>query len=238
MLTSSRPARLLLATAGFMLCPPALAQQEDEQLWFQLNANVPLARNTRVTLEQITRFGDRPDGLYTTEFGALFGQKVSRQLELGFGYRHVGFYNGNRNRDEDRFRQQVVGTFGRFSTRLRLDERFHPEGKEVGFRLRPLIRYNLPLGRPLGLKATALFVSHESFFLPNSTRWGQRRGYERMRNWVGVMVPVSSRMSADLSYLNQYRFARGGARAQMDHALSVQLTINLKPTHKVPSQGD
>ena len=64
-------------------------------------------------------------------------------------------------------------------------------------------------------------------FLPNSTDWGQRRGYERMRNAVGVTLPVSRAVAADIGYLNQYRFARAGGRAQMDHALSLQLTINL-----------
>nr|WP_281727880.1 hypothetical protein [Sphingomonas sp. PAMC26645] len=34
-------------------------------------------------------------------------------------------------------------------------------------------------------------------------------------------------MTADVGYLNQYRFARGGARAQMDNALNLQLTLNL-----------
>ena len=70
-------------------------------------------------------------------------------------------------------------------------------------------------------------MSHESFFLPNSTAWGQRAGYERMRNTAGVMLPIATGVSGDLGYLNQYRFARDGARAQMDHALSFQLSISL-----------
>jgi hypothetical protein len=73
-----------------------------------------------------------------------------------------------------------------------------------------------------------LFVSHESFLLPNGTRWGQRRGYERMRNIVGLALPIARGFAADVGYLNQYRPARGGARAQMDHALNLQLTINLR----------
>lgn len=206
-----------------------MAQQEDHQLWLQANTHVPLDDNTRVTLEQIARFSDDLDGVYTTELGALVGQKVSKNIELGFGYRHVSFYNGNRNADENRFRQQIVGSFGRISTRFRVDERFHPEGDEIGFRIRPLVRYNHPVGRK-GLQA---FVSHESFFIANTTKWGQRRGYERMRNWVGLVVPISTKASADVAYLNQYRLARGGSRAQMNHALSVQLTVNFGARPKV-----
>jgi len=220
-----RPLRFRLAaaaTAGLCaIASPAIAQQEDEQLWLQLNTNIPVTGPLRLTLEQIARFGDRPNGLYQTELGGLFGYRVAKNVEIGFGYRHVGFHNGNRSADEDRLRQQVVATFGPIFTRFRIDERFHPAGPEVGIRVRPLLRYNRPIGRGIGL-----FLSHESFFLPNSTSWGQRAGYERMRNIVGVAFPIGKVLNADLGYLNQYRVARGDARAQMDHAVTLQLTLN------------
>jgi hypothetical protein len=174
-------------------------------------------------LEEIARTSDRQGGIYTSEFGALLGWRIGTGVELGFGYRHVGFHNRNTAADEERIRQQIVLTKGRFAGRLRLDERFNPRGSEIGFRIRPLLRYNLPLGR----KRLALFASHESFILPNSTNWGQRAGYERMRNMVGLAFPLGSAVTADIGYLNQFRLARGGARAQMDHALNVQMTVNL-----------
>lgn len=213
----------LLSVPLSLAALPARAQDQDEQLWLQVNTNVPIAKDLRITLEQIARFGDRQDGLYQTEFGGILGYRVASGIELGFGYRKVGAHNGNTAADEDRIRQHIVATFGPVVTRLRVDERFHPQGDQIGFRIRPLIRYNHRLGHD-GL---ALFVSHESFFLPNSTRWGQRSGYERMRNIVGAAVPLGRQVAADIGYLNQYRFARDGARPQMDHALTVQLTINL-----------
>jgi hypothetical protein len=220
---SNRP---LLALVLPLACvaTPVKAQQEDAQLWTQINTNVPLTDDVRVTLEQIARFSDRQEGLYQTEFGVLLGVKVLKNVELGVGYRKVGAHNANTGANEDRFRQQMVGTFGAFTTRFRVDERFNPRGGEIGFRIRPLVRYN----HKLGPGKTALFVSHESFFLPNSTRWGQRSGYERMRNILGVMVPLGKRMTADIGYLNQFRPGRSGARDQMDHALNLQLTINLR----------
>lgn len=214
----------LLALALAAVATPALAQQQDEQFWLQVNTNVPLGDGLRVTLEQIARWGDRADGLYTTEFGGILGYKIAANVELGFGYRKVGMHNNARSPDaEDRIRQHVVATFGPVTTRLRVDERFHPQGDEIGFRIRPLVRYN----HKLGAGRWSLFASHESFFLPNTTRWGQRAGYERMRNSAGVTIPLGKSVSGDLGYLNQYRFPRGGNRAQMDHALSFQLTINL-----------
>lgn len=215
---------LLLALPLALVATPASAQRQDGQLWLQINTNVPLADRVRITLEQIARFSDRQNGLYQTEFGGLLGFRATKNIELGFGYRWVGAHNGNTGADEDRLRQQVVATFGPVTTRFRVDERFNPRGSEVGFRIRPLIRYN----HRLGTKGVALFASHESFFLPNSTSWGQRSGYERMRNIVGVTLPLGREVATDVGYLNQYRPGRDGAQAQMDHALHLQLTINLR----------
>ncbi|MDQ0838670.1 hypothetical protein QFZ54_002454 [Sphingomonas faeni] len=193
---------------------------------------VPVAPQLRVTLEEIARISDRQRGVYTTEFGALVGWQVVEGIELGFGYRHVGFHSRNLAPDEDRVRQQVVITSGRFAGRLRLDERFNSDGSEIGFRVRPLLWYNMPLGP----KRLAAFVIHESFFLPNSTTWGQRAGYERMRNIVGLAFPLAKAVMADLGYLKQYRFARGGARAQMGNALNLQVTVNLGTLGVRPSR--
>lgn len=215
--------RILTALALLLSATPASAARHDTQAWEQLNVVVPVLPRFRVTLEQIARTSDRQGGIYTTEYGALFGYQIAKGVELGFGYRRVGFHNLNTAATEDRIRQQVVVSRGRFAGRLRLDERFNPRGDEIGFRIRPLVRYNLPLGP----ERVALFASHESFFLPNTTKWGQRAGYERMRNLAGISFPIGKAVSADFGYLNQYRLARGGARAQMDHAVNLQLTVNL-----------
>jgi hypothetical protein len=212
------------AGACALAAAPSLAQQHDGQAWFQINTNVPLGKEVRVTWEQIARFSDRQDGLFQTEFGALLSYKLSNTIELGGGYRKVGAHNGNSGANEDRIRQQVVATFGPITTRLRMDERFNTRGNEIGFRLRPLVRYN----HRLSAKNLALFVSHESFLILNSTSWGQRSGYERMRNIVGVVLKLNRQVSADIGYLNQYRLGRAGDRAQMDHAVNIQLTINLR----------
>lgn len=218
----------LIVRAPLFLAPliavPALAQEEDEQLWLQVNTNVPLADGVRGTLEQIGRFSDRQGGLYQTEFGGLLSFRIAHGVELGAGYRKVGAHNGNTGANEDRLRQQIVATFGPITTRFRVDERFNPRGSEIGYRIRPLLRYNYKVGH----KGLALFASHESIYLPNTTSWGQRRGYDRMRNIIGVAVPFGRQVAADIGYLNQFRPGRDGARGQMDHALSLQLTINLR----------
>jgi hypothetical protein len=215
-----RPLLPLLPIA--CVAAPAMAQQHDAQGWLQVNTVVPLADGVRVTLEQIARTSDRQQGVYQSEFGGILGLRVAEGVEIGFGYRKVGFHSVNRAPEEDRLRQHVVWSTGPFQARLRVDQRFVASGGEVGFRVRPQLRYNHRLARP----GHALFVSHESFWLPNSTDWGQRRGYERMRNIAGAVLPLGRTVSADLGYLNQYRLGRGGGAAVMEHALLLQLTIS------------
>ena len=127
------PAMLILGT----ITSPACAQQEDEQLWLQVNTNVPVADRVRLTLEQIARFSDRQDGLYQTEFGVLASYRVVKGVEFGVGYRKVGAHNGNTGADEDRIRQQVLGTFGPITARrvgpVRQPRKFLPaEQHELG----------------------------------------------------------------------------------------------------------
>ncbi|ODP38072.1 DUF2490 domain-containing protein [Sphingomonas turrisvirgatae] len=215
--------RSILLVPFLLLAAPALAQQEDSQIWFQANGQVPLDDNLRLTLEGIMRWSDRQDGLFHTEIGGIVSTKIADNVEIGFGYRHVGAHGGSTADDEDRLRQHIVVTLGRFTTRLRVDERFHPDGDEIGFRIRPLVRYS----HPVGSKGYALFAVHESFFMANDTDWGQRAGYDRVRHTLGVTVPMAKGISADIGYLNQYRFARNGGRAQMDHAFSYQITLAL-----------
>lgn len=214
---------LSLGFAATLFAPvSARAQRVDEQLWTQTNARIAVDKATRVTIEGIARFSDRNDGLFHTEIGGIVTHKLSEHVEIGVGYRHVSSHGRATADDEDRLRQHVVLTYGRITSRLRIEQTFHPDGAEIGVRIRPLLRYNHPLRGD-----AKLFVSHESFFLPNSTDWGQRAGYDRMRNIVGVSLPLAEDLSTEIGYLNQYRFARNGGRAQMDHILSAQLTLSL-----------
>ena len=43
------------------------AAQQDTQAWEQLNVVLPVASNTKLTLEQIARWSDDQGGIYTTE---------------------------------------------------------------------------------------------------------------------------------------------------------------------------
>jgi hypothetical protein len=209
-----------------MLAPlPAMAQQTDEQLWLQTNGSVELGDRDKLTLEGIARFSDRAEGFSHYELGLLYAHKLAGGVELSFGYRHVADYDrGVTLPTEERTRQMIMVPLGSgFNARLRAEQRFHSSGGEVGFRLRPRLGYEMPLGEG-GLK---LFATQEHFINLNTTAWGQRGGYERMRNAVGLSIPLGGRLRAEAGYLNQYRFGRAGKRDQMDHALTLTLNFNV-----------
>jgi hypothetical protein len=201
-----------------------MAQQTDEQLWLQTNGAVELSDRDKVTVEAIARFSDRAKGLSHAEAGLLYTRKLSSGIELSFGYRHVEDWNrGIALPNDERLRQMILVPLGSgFNTRLRFEQRFNSSGGGVGFRLRPRLGYEMPLGS--GLK---LFATQEHFINFNTTAWGQRGGYERMRNALGVSIPLGGQLRGEVGYLNQYRFGRGGARDQMDHAMTFTLNFNV-----------
>jgi hypothetical protein len=220
------PFRYLASLLAVLLLPlAAQAQTEDSQLWLAANAQIGVAKNERLALESIGRFSDRAGGFFHSEFGAIGAIDAAKGVELAIGFRHVQDWNHHiALANEERVREQVSFTLAKgFVTRLRFEQRFHSSGGAIGVRLRPQFRFTLPL-RPGGL---ALLATHESFLNFNTTGWGQRAGYERIRNAVAFSIPLAHNLKVDVGYLNQYRFGRGGARDTMDHAATTSLTINL-----------
>ncbi len=214
--------RPLIALPLLFAATPATAQQTDDQLWLQASGIVRVGEHQEATVESIARFGERARGLAHTEIGGLFAWKIGK-IELAIGYRHVEDFVGNRVLpNEERVRQHVIVPLGAgFAARLRLEQRFNSSGPEVGHRIRGQLRFNRQL-TPGGL---GVFATHETFLNFNTTGWGQRSGIERVRANVGLGVPIGRQLRGEIGYLNQYRFGRAGARDQMDHGLTIALTL-------------
>lgn len=208
-----------------MASAPAAAQQTDEQLWLQVNGSVAIGAREKVTLEGIGRFGDRAGGFFHAETGILFTHTTRGGVELSVGYRHVEDWDqGNRLPNDERLRQMILVPLGSgFNGRMRFEQRFNSSGNEIGFRLRPRLGFDTPLGS----RGLRFFATQEHFVNLNTTEWGQRGGYERMRNAVGVSIPLGGTLRGEVGYLNQYRFGRDGRRDQMDHAATFTLSLNV-----------
>jgi hypothetical protein len=210
-----------------LVAAPAWARDEDQQLWLKAAISVGLGDRMKLDLDAESRFGNDSNGLDEVELGGMVTYAVAKGVTVGGGYvRSTDYLDGDVYRTEDRLRAHfgVSGTVGsaRLSARVRLEHRQRSDGDDVGFRLRPQIKATVPIGGPFSLVA-----SHESFILLNDTDWGQRTGYQRMRNFAGVTWTASRKWSVEAGYMNQYDFGRNRASDKMTHALSVSATLNL-----------
>ena len=228
-LTRSAAAAALAAFA-IAASSPADAAEEDKQLWTTASATVKLSSRFRLSEEVTARFSDKRNGLYELEVNSLLGYKLSDKVTAWAGYTHNPQYDGGDFQVlERRLREQVtvdnlakIGR-GKLNGRLRTEQRWREGVDGTGWRVRPYLKFSLPLKEG---RKTALVLSHESFVNLNSTKFQGQTGYERMRNLVGISTPLSKVVSAEIGYLNQYRTVRGG-RDRMDHAASISLSLSL-----------
>lgn len=220
----------LLALALLSIAAPAVAASDDPQLWTGATATVKLSDRWRLSQDVTARFSDHRNGLYEVEMNSLIGYKVNKTTTVWAGYTHDPQYaEGDFRVMEHRAREQV--TFdniaslgrGRLSARIRTEQRWRDGVDGTGWRVRPYVKYTLPLKK--GGK-TALVLSSEPFFNLNSTPFQRTTGFDRIRNLVALSTPLSSKITAEVGYLNQYTRVRNGPDTD-DHVASVSLNIAL-----------
>jgi len=218
-----------LAATSFAASAPAWAAT-DSQLWTTQAVNVKLGGNWRAQEELTERFSDAKNGLYEVESNTLLGYKLSKAVTLWGGYTHDPQYSaGHFTVMEHRIREQVtfdnvirLGS-GKLSFRLRGEERWRANTDGTGVRLRPYVKYTLPLAK--GSK-TALVLSSEPFINLNTTPFQKQSGLDRVRNLIAINTPLSKKITAEIGYLNQHGFVRGGPDTS-DHVASISLSLNL-----------
>jgi hypothetical protein len=202
----------------------------DEQLWTTQVVNVKLSDKWRIQEELTERFSDNRNGLYEVESNTLLGYRISKAVTVWGGYTHDPQYSaGHFTVMEQRLREQVtfdnvakVGP-GKLSFRMRMEERWRDNVAGTGWRLRPYVKYTIPLAK--GSK-TALVISSEPFINLNTTPFQKQDGLDRVRTLVGISTPLSKKLTAEIGYLNQHGFVRGGPDTS-DHVASISLSLSL-----------
>ena len=217
-------AGMALLTSG-----PALAR-EDQQVWTSVGANVTLSDRWRLSQDVIGRFSDNRDGLYEIESATLLGYKPSKSVTVALGYVHNPQYSrDNPSVIERRVRGQVtvdnIATFagGKLSARMRGEGRWRDNVDASGWRLRPYVKYSLPLKKG---GATSLVLSNETFINLNQTSFQRARGIDRMRNLIAINTPLAKNLALEAGYLNQYGFVADGDD-NVDHVASLSLALSL-----------
>jgi hypothetical protein len=204
-------AALLVASAMGIVATPASAKS-DSQLWTIPSATVKLSDHWRLSQEIAVRFSDNRNGLYEIESNTLLGYRLNKVVTLWAGYTHDPQYSaGNFTIMEQRAREQVtVDGFaklgkGKFSGRLRLEQRWRNGLNGTGWRMRPYLKYSLPIAGK-----TALNLSNETFVDLNTTTFQRKPGIDRMRNLISISTPLSKTLTGEAGYMNQHGFVRGG----------------------------
>jgi len=183
---------------------PSIAHADDGQVWITAGARGPVAGRVELGVETIERFGrDGENGLYESENIAMLGYRFDHAT-LAAGYVRDIVYDGGGAAIEQRARQDLtidrIAAIGRvrIGGRMRVEERWRDGLSGTGVRLRPFVRLMLPIAGKLSLLA-----SHESFINLGGGA-GQRGGYDRARNFLGLGVPLIKGVGVEFGYLNQW----------------------------------
>ena len=204
-------ASLLIIALATVSTPPAAAKS-DSQVWSTASATGKLSSRWRVQEELTSRFSDNRNGLYEIESNTLLGYRLDKIVTLWAGYTHDPQYSsGDFTIMEHRAREQV--TFdgfaklgrGKLSARIRTEQRWRDGSDGTGWRLRPFVKYSLPIAGK-----TALNLSSEPFFNLNTTAFQRQSGLERVRNLVSISTPLTKTISGEAGYMNQHGFVRSG----------------------------
>ncbi|MCP1469695.1 hypothetical protein J3E64_001377 [Sphingobium sp. OAS761] len=199
---------------------------EDEQFWIQAIAQGDVDGPVVYFAEIQSRFGADANGLDQMLLRAGLGIRLNGAITLYQGYAHVRTSQPSVGETrEHRSFQQLNWSLARFggsrlSSRTRLEQR-RVEGRDgTGWRMREMLR----LAVPLSDGGVAALGYAEAFFALNETGWGARKGFDRVRSFAGLELPLSGRSTMEAGYLNQY--GRQRARADdMDHVLLLTLQL-------------
>lgn len=199
---------------------PAFAQ-DDAQGWASLQASGPVAGDFAIYGEAQFRFGDDFSRLSQSVLRAGIGWQVRDGLTVYGGYARQTSYRAGADTREDRLWQQAsypLGDIGRLGLtgRTRTEQRHVRGADDWGWRLRQQVKGALPIRRGSEVK---LVGALELMLNLNDTDWGAEAGFDQLRSFAGVSLPLADGVTLEAGYLNRYQ-RRAGGPDPMDHIAS------------------
>lgn len=197
----------LCALALSFSCSAAWAQSEDFQSWNAALLTIP-TKNERISvvIDTQARFSDDASHLGQTLFRPSVAYKLDKTTSVSFGY---AYFNtdpiGPAQSEEHRLWQQAAYTLLKtedgltITGRSRLEQRVLKGSDGIAHRLRQQVRITKPIAKNI----TGVAWS-EAFIGLNETSWGQKKGYDRWRNFVGVSIPLGKSMTVEPGYMQQW----------------------------------
>lgn len=220
--------RQTTAIAAVLAClvPCSASAREEAQPWPTLNLDVSLGNGWHAAGEAIARTATSNGAPEQAEVRALIGRAVTKRLTLWIGVGRIeNIVSGARNPLDRQVFEQVNWTVGRtdgarLMLRTRLEERVLRGSDELAWRLRQQVRGMVPIVR--GGPSAVAWV--EPFYSLNRTDHVPR-GIDQVRSFVGVGLPITRHIAAELGYLRQ-DIHRVGPNLRND-AIPLILTVRL-----------
>lgn len=218
---------LIPALFAALSAPAAAATVEDEQIWANATLMGTADSGLAYFVEVQPRFADGASRMSQLILRPAIGWRLSPKVTAYAGYAHIALpIENGADRNEERFFGQISWTVGKvaggtLSSRSRIEHRRLSNGDDTGWRLREMLRYVHPLGNP---DRTRALVSVEGFAALNDTDWGANGGFDQLRSFAGVEVPIGGKSTLELGYLNQ-AVNDPGRRIRMNHVASVAIFI-------------
>jgi hypothetical protein len=182
-----------LACAACLAQPARAETSHDEQLWINLTAMGSISERAVYFVEFQPRIGDGFSRVDQLLMRAAIGWKLSPGVSVYQGYGHIVVpIEGGRDVNEERSFQQLNLAMGKplggeLSSRTRLEQRWRSNGRDVGWRLRSMVRFEKALRADSD--AINALVWAEPFVALNDTDWAPAPAStscaaSRASNWV------------------------------------------------------
>ena len=218
-----------LSTIGLLALAsqsPAKATETDEQIWLAQFSTFSVGHRWLVFTEAQARQTDGAERLGQIILRPAVGYQVSDTVSVYAGYAWVrtdpkGRVANTEHRAYQQLSLRLVGGPGKVTvaSRTRLEQRFIVGRSDMGWRMRNLVRLDVPLG-----KGYSAIVSGEPFVNLDTTTWGQRGGLDQMRGFAGIGIPVARGVALEVGYAGQY-VNRFGVPDRMNHIGSLSFNI-------------
>jgi hypothetical protein len=210
------------------------ATETDEGIWtiFTSTDAFPTSDGTNrwhYWFDAQARYFDLGSGINQYLVRPGVGYEIGDNLSAWVGYARVRARNRSGNvTDENRYWQQLSWTAGRWnngtlSMRTRLEQRSLSSGEDLGVVLRVLAKYVRPIGDD---NKRYLSVGIEPFVDLKDTDWGGDSGLGQNRLSVGVGWRVSTKLTIEAGYMNQFAWVDSG-EDRMNHLGVINFKMKL-----------
>jgi len=202
----------------------ALADQHDAQAWLNVTYQIRVDGPWMAWAEAQGRFGEDFGRLSQAIIRPGLGYEIQPGLIAWVGYARIETINASSQVGENRMWQQLSWTIGKvfdgtLSSRTRMEQRFQENGNDMGWRLREFVRYEHPFFE--GSDMSVVFTG-EVFMSLSRTDWGARRGFDQMRNFIGIGFTPFRTARLEVGYQNQY-IERPGPLNRSNHLIVFNL---------------